>query len=170
MKFVADTREKEGHCWLPPKHREMVRRALRYGDYSVDGLGPNGVPYSHRVCIERKSLRDWCGSIWGDWKRFSERLAEFRSLDLAAVVIEATEEDVRKAKYRPDARSTMRVGRSAIWSAKMDKLPPSEVLASTARVYAEFGTPVFLAGSPTRASAFAFAVLTHWVDRERARQ
>lgn len=141
----------------------MIRACLPFGDYSIEG-------FESRVCVERKSLDDYVGSVFGDWKRFSARLGEFRVLDLAAIVVEGTEEDVRKAKYRPAERSTRRVGRSAFWAKKLDELHPSTVLASTAKIYAEFGVPVFLAGSPTRAAAFGFAVLTHWVEKERARQ
>lgn len=163
MVFVADTREKPDHVWAPPKHRTMIRACLPFGDYSVVG-------FESRACVERKSLDDAVGSIFGDWTRFSARLAEFRALDLACVVVEATEEDVRKKKYVPDARSTRRVGRSAAWAKRLDDLHPSTVLAACAKIYAEYGVPVFLAGSPTRAAAFGFAVLTHWVEKERARQ
>jgi ERCC4-type nuclease len=161
LRFVVDTREQKP--WAAPKHREMERRKLDFGDYSLAG-------YESRVCVERKSLDDYVGSLFSDWKRFAARLAEMSHLELACVVVEATEEDIRKRKYVPDARSTRRVGRSAAWANRLDKLEPARVLASTAGVYAEFKVPVFLAGAPTRAAAFAFAVLTHWYEREKAKQ
>jgi ERCC4-type nuclease len=166
VKFICDTRERTP--WTAPKHREMVRACLPFGDYSVEG-------YEQRACVERKSLDDYVGSVFGDWKRFAARLTEFRELvindrkGMAVIVVEATEEDIRKAKYRPDARSTRRAGNSAIYAKKLDALEPRVVLASTAKILAEFRVPVVLAGSPGRASTYGFNCLTFWVDRERAK-
>lgn len=159
MIFVCDTREKRP--WAAPKHRMMVRRTLPFGDYALLGR-------EDRACVERKGLDDLVGSLFGDWRRFSARLLEFASLDLACIVAECTEEDIRERKYRPSEHSTRRVGKAVAFTRKLDKLEPATVLSACARVYAEFGVPVFLAGSPTRAAAFAFAVLTHWYERETA--
>jgi ERCC4-type nuclease len=159
VKFLADTREKL--VWPCPKGHEMARVTLPHGDYSVEG-------FEHRCVVERKSIDDLVGSAFGDWKRWSARLAELAHFERACVVVECTEEDIRKRKYVPNVRSTRRLGAKAEFTSRvLDKLEPGKVLLATASIFATYGVPVFLAGSPTRAASFAFSVLHQFVTHQR---
>lgn len=155
--LVQDTREQKG--WSAPNGVGMVRATLPHADYSVLG-------FEHRCAIERKSLDDLVGSIFGDWKRFSARLSELALFDFAAIVVECTEKDIREKKYVPDIRSTRRLGTKASFTNKvLDRLEPGKVLAAAAKIHAEFNVPVLFCGSPTRAASYAFSLLKFWHDK-----
>ena len=165
MRFLVDTSEKKP--WPAPKHREMIRGNLQFGDYSIEG-------YESRVAVERKSLDDLVGSMLSmrpmGWPRFSSRLAEFARLDFACVVVEATDADIRHRKYVPDIRSTRRLGPSAEWTKRLDKLTPAEILAAVAEVIITYRVPIYMVGPPTHAAAHGFKLLEKWHDRQKAKE
>ncbi len=158
VEYLVDTREQQP--WKALKGDTLLRVKLDYGDYSLAG-------FERRICVERKNLDDFCGSVFGDWGRFGARLEEFRGLERAAIVVECTEQDIRERTYVPDRRSTRRMGKSAIWAAKLDALTPARVMSSCAWIFAKYGVPVFLAGSPTRAATLGFSILRLWHDHQR---
>ena len=159
MKFICDTREQKP--WDCPKGHEMARVMLPHGDYSMED-------FEHRCVVERKSLDDLIGSAFGSWTRWSARLAELSQVERACVVVECTEEDIRKRKYVPNVRSTRRLGAAAAFTNRvLDKLEPGKILLATASIYATYGVPVFLAGSPTRAASFAFSILHQFATHQR---
>ena len=74
--------------------------ALEAGDYSLAG-------FERRVAIERKSLPDLVACLGVERERFARELARLRGYDCAAVVVEATADDLRaghfRAKLNPEA-------------------------------------------------------------------
>jgi ERCC4-type nuclease len=89
---IVDSREQAPftftglHGDAKEKHRPLIvpllRKALKSGDYSVDG-------YEDRVAIERKSLADLFSTLGQNRERFVAELERLNELDFAAVVIEA---------------------------------------------------------------------------------
>lgn len=158
--IVVDSRER--HPWQPPPDVPYVVCALPSGDYSIGG-------YEDRVAVERKSLPDYVHSVFADWARFSAELRRLAAYDLAVVIVEATQEDVRRGKYRPSASSGIRTGRSGAWAARLDALSPGKVLASASVIHGEFGIPVLWAETAHRASTLTWAMLRAWHRTERAR-
>lgn len=86
---------------------------LPSGDYSLHGL-------THCVAIERKSLVDLYGTIASHRARFRRELARLAELPMAAVVVEATWEDI----YTRPPQGT--------------RLPPDAVLSVVTRWREEF--------------------------------
>lgn len=151
--IIVDSREQAP--WVIPAGVHYDVQALPFGDYTVAGFGS-------RVAVERKSLSDYVHTVFGDWPRFRSELKGLRGYDLAFIVVEATEDDVRAGKYRPGKDSSIRNGASRGWAHVLDGLAPSRVLESAAKIYALYGVPVFWKGSPHRASTFAFDVMRTW--------
>lgn len=60
----------------------VVRRALRFGDYSLVG-------HTGRVCVERKSFDDLFGTFTGRRSRIERQLARMGEMDVAALIVEA---------------------------------------------------------------------------------
>lgn len=73
---------------------------LDAGDYSLAG-------FERRVAIERKSLPDLVACLGVERERFARELARLRGYDCAAIVIEASADDLRaghfRAKLNPEA-------------------------------------------------------------------
>lgn len=74
--------------------------ALATADYSLAG-------FTDRIGIERKSLPDLVACLGVERERFARELARLRGYDCAAVVVEATADDLRaghfRAKLNPEA-------------------------------------------------------------------
>ena len=66
---------------------------LASSDYSLHG-------FSDRIGIERKSLPDLVGCLTGERERFERELCRLRGYDCAAVVVEASSDDLRAGRYR----------------------------------------------------------------------
>ena len=165
LRFICDTREKEGHTWPPPKHREMVRACLPFGDYAIEG-------FESRTCVERKGELDLIQSLGVDFERFSSRLAEMGGLELACIVAETSGERLMQRAYIPKPLPFGRTDpKRAAWVRSLERIKPTAIFERMAMVYAHYGIATFLAGhSPTRASTFAFNILTMWHDREKAKR
>lgn len=131
---VVDTREQSP--WVPWVWREghrvvlpCVRRALVAGDYTIEG-------YEQEIAIERKSLADWIGTMFGatvdalgeratSWERFRREIvralegvtptdgsAPTPALQRFVVVIEASREHVKRHDYRSGVLPQSVLGRS----------------------------------------------------------
>ena len=131
---VIDTRE--GLPWTPWVWREgrrmllpCVRRALVAGDYAIEG-------YEQEIAVERKSLADWIGTMFGSttdalgeratsWERFRREVS--RALDGVSpedgspptpplrrffVLVEASRGDVEAQRYRSGVLPQSVLGRS----------------------------------------------------------
>ncbi len=80
--FRADADRGRLPLWVP-----TATRRLASGDYSVQGL-------ERSVAVERKSLADLFGTIGGRRDAFHEELRRLNGLAVAAVVVEASWEQV----------------------------------------------------------------------------
>jgi len=62
------------------------------GDYTIEGLDVRrreaGEQLWH-LSIERKSLEDFCGTIWGRREQFEQELSQLNKMRLGAVIVEA---------------------------------------------------------------------------------
>ena len=77
---------------------ETERAALPAGDYSLRN-------FEDTVSIERKELNDLIACLMnGNRDRFERELTKLRSYELAAVVVEASLEDVSKGRYRSEMK------------------------------------------------------------------
>ena len=138
-------------------------QALPFGDYTVAG-------YGSCVAVERKSLQDYVATVFGDWERFRSELRGLRGYDLAFIVVEASEDDVRAGKYRPGKESSIRDGKSKGWAHVLDDLKPSRVLESAAKIHGIYGVPVYFKDNAHRAATFAFDVMRAWHKAQLARE
>lgn len=124
LKIVLDTREQRP--WTFSTNVDVVRKTLRTGDVSVDGL-------EDRVTIERKSLGDFVNTVIADWLRFRKQLFRMAGMDMACIVVECNLEQIVNKEYESDAN-------------------PLSVLGRAHACYADHGVPVFYWGSPRLAA------------------
>lgn len=80
-----------------PLDVSTVREGLRTGDYSVKGYEP-------LVTIERKSLADLYSTLGQERERFEEEHERMSRMEFAAVVVEASLEEVM---HHPPSRSQL---------------------------------------------------------------
>ena len=92
LRIVADSREQCPFTFAGYPV-EVGVAALEAGDYSVAG-------FERRVAVERKALGDLVGCLSGERERFEKELARLRGYDCAAVVVEASSDDLRRGLYR----------------------------------------------------------------------
>ncbi len=59
-----------------------MKAKLDAGDYSVVG-------FEQRVAVERKSLRDFVGTVIHDFDRFARELQKLSAMEAACIVVEA---------------------------------------------------------------------------------
>ena len=98
MRILADTREQLPYAFSK-YDVEVTTVALPAGDYSLPG-------FEDRAAIERKSLEDLVGCLMGSNRdRFERELAKLRFYDLAAVVVEATLDDVKRGRFRSQMKA-----------------------------------------------------------------
>lgn len=97
MKIFIDTREQRPFTFKRFEV-ETERVTLPAGDYSLPG-------FEDRVAIERKELNDLTGCLCKDRDRFERELAKLRFYDLAAVVVEASLDDMSKGRYRSEMKA-----------------------------------------------------------------
>lgn len=127
--MVVDSREQRP--WSLPY--PTVTKGLPAGDYSIVGL-------ETEVAIERKSLGDMVGTVIHDWLRFRKELNRLSGYTLAAVVVEATIEDVIAHRYESDAN-------------------PESVLGRANAIFVDHGIPVLWWGSRAAAVHMAARLL-----------
>ena len=87
--FIVDTREQRGYDFDPG----AIHKKLDAGDYSILG-------FEDRIAIERKSLDDWIGTLLRGKERFCREVMKLKSYFYAAVLIEASEEDILVGAYK----------------------------------------------------------------------
>jgi len=122
---VIDTREQRPWDLSPLKSE---RGTLITGDYTIKGL-------EHVICIERKSLADYLGSMGNDRDRFERELKRMLGYETRALIIEATWSDLEAGEWR-------------------SKVTPASALGS-ALGWIAMGIPVVLAGNAQNAARYA---------------
>ena len=70
FRIVIDSREQEPYTFAC----EVVKAKLDAGDYSVVG-------FEQRVAVERKSLRDFVGTVIHDYERFDRELEKLSAME-----------------------------------------------------------------------------------------
>lgn len=133
--IVIDSREQQPLSF--PAEVPVVVAGLASGDYSLEG-------YEDRIALERKSLSDLLACVGRERERFERELVRLWALDYAALVIEATLEEVLAG--RPDR--TLVSGRAAVGS----------LLAWSV----DYRLPVFFCGDRRLAAALVLKVLRKW--------
>jgi ERCC4-type nuclease len=129
---VVDTREQQPYTF-DPKRVVTVRRALKAGDYSLDG-------FEDRIAIERKSLDDFVGTVIRAQGRFELELGALAQMEFAAVVVEASHDDVVAHRYRMGVH-------------------PNAVLGSAVAITIDHGVPVFFCTNRQHACQFVEGLL-----------
>ncbi|MGE4421494.1 MAG: ERCC4 domain-containing protein [Pseudodesulfovibrio sp.] len=142
MKIVVDSRE-QAPLDFTPYPCTVGMGTLDTGDYSVVGL-------EHLAAIERKSISDLVASVTRERPRFERELARARGLDLFAVVVEGTLEDVRSHNYRSQAK-------------------PHAVLQSITAFTVRYGVNWIWASNPAGAAYFTFWTLEKYLAEAQKR-
>jgi len=84
--LVIDTREQNPLC-TAVKGLTICRDTLKDGDYSIQG-------FEGRFSIERKQISDFFSFIGRERKRTVQKLERLKTFDYAALVVEASLEDL----------------------------------------------------------------------------
>ena len=105
---VVDTREQDPYLFLDVRADAragnrlltvpLIMRGLPSGDYSLEG-------HEVTLAVERKSLADLFGTVGRGRQRFERELARLDTMPVAAVVVEATWDEIIR---RPPAYSRLR--------------------------------------------------------------
>ena len=144
LTIVVDTREQAPYGFERFPCVEIIRAGLATGDYSLTG-------HEHRAAIERKSLVDLVGCLTVGRARFERELDRGRALDLFAVVVEASMEDVARGRY----------------TSRMD---PHAALQSVLAFQVRYAVPFVWAGSRAGAEYVTYWTLQKFLREHEARQ
>jgi ERCC4-type nuclease len=125
--IIVDTREQEPYTF-DPERVTTVRRALRSGDYSLDGL-------DSRVAVERKSLDDFVSTVIRDRDRFRRELDRLHQMEAACVVVEGNVSDVLRGRYTSGAH-------------------PASILGAALSIIVDHEIPVYFASDRQAACRF----------------
>lgn len=104
LTILYDQNEKVPWSFAPDRFN-VVKRHLKTGDYTLAGL-------EDRLCVERKSLGDFVGTVISDWLRFRRQLYRMAAMDLALIVVEAEVSAVYAHDYESDATPESVIGRA----------------------------------------------------------
>jgi ERCC4-type nuclease len=92
LQIIVDTREQRP--WTFENYNVTVKRAgLRSGDYSLAG-------HEDQIALERKSLDDLVQSLSHGRDRFEREVERLSALSFAAVLVEASAEDIARHRYQ----------------------------------------------------------------------
>lgn len=119
--ILVDTREQR---ILPIEGYALETATLPVGDYGIDGFSDWNNP---AFIVERKSLDDLIASLTTNRERFMRECEGLRRFRFAALVIEGTEDQIARRKYRSLAR-------------------PNSILQSLAALQVRNGIHVIFAG------------------------
>jgi len=109
--LVIDTREQAPYSF----DRPTVRRALKTGDYSVEGL-------EDQVAVERKELGDFLGCLTNSRDRFDRELERGAAMRRLWVVIESDLRKVSAGEFRNMVPSESVLGSVAAWENRFDTI------------------------------------------------
>ena len=81
-KIIVDSREQQ-KLWT----KDVIVKGMKTGDYSVEY---NGIDYSDKIALERKSLSDLFGTLGQGHARFKKELERARELEYFAIIIDGS--------------------------------------------------------------------------------
>lgn len=142
MLLVVDTREQKPYSFAK-YDAEVMRAALPAADYSLPG-------FEDRVVVERKSVNDLIGCLTKDRARFERELAKLRTYELAAVVIEASMQDIANGAYRSDMK-------------------PHAALQSIFALQVRHGVPFIFAGNRAGGEYATYSLLEKYLSETEKR-
>lgn len=96
--LCLDTREQLPLFTDPIPGLTIQRKTLHFGDYSIKG-------FEDRIGFERKQMSDLYSYVGKERKRTVRKLEQLRELDFAALIVEASFEDL-KIPYSYSSRIT----------------------------------------------------------------
>jgi ERCC4-type nuclease len=134
--IAIDTREQEKYSF----DCETVCKKLDAGDYSVVG-------FEQRVAVERKSLRDFVGTVIHDFDRFARELQKLSAMEAACIVVEADLTAVLCGLHHDALR----------------EVAPQSLLGSSTYIGIKYRVPVYWCGSRPAAVRFTDAYLRSFV-------
>lgn len=137
--LLVDSREQRPLLFPDDEVRVVT---LATGDYSIMC---NGVDFRDRVACERKSLSDLFGTVGSGRARFEKEIQRLAALERAAIVIEATMQDV-------------------IAGAPFSQMNPRSVMGSLLSWYARYGIAPIFAGSRELAAATVRKILIKFTE------
>lgn len=145
LSIIVDSREQapfrfEGHpCYAGTV---TTTGTLQTGDYSLAGL-------EHLVAIERKSVSDLIGVLYGQGReRFERELVRAKGLDAFAVIVEGSWQELARGEYR-------------------SQVLPHAVCQSVAAFTARLGIPFWFAGSRPAAAYCCWSFLKQYAEGKR---
>jgi hypothetical protein len=118
-----------------------VRTKLDASDYSVVG-------HEREIGIERKSIGDWVGTLFGGWGRFTRELERAKTLHRFLIIVEGSREDIYARRY-------------------VSKVAPASVLGRSDAIVVDHGVPVVFAGNRDEAQRLGMWALVRWARHPR---
>lgn len=137
MQIIIDSREQRP--WSFDSSVKTVRKGLVTGDYSIEG-------YEQLICVERKSLDDCVQSFVGGWQLFARRLRRMSAMDHAAVVVEASIEQLMAKAYMGDTL-------------------PQSVRGKIHRAFIDFGVPTLFIPDRAQAADWVQSMFRSYVEK-----
>lgn len=143
LQIIVDSREQRP--WTFTNYNAVVTRAcLRSGDYSLAG-------HEGEIALERKSLDDLVQSLSHGRTRFEAEVERLSAMQFAAVLVEASAQDVVERKYKSE-------------------MLPQSVLQSAFAWMVRYKVPVLWCGSRPHAEYTAFGLLAKFKRHVEDRQ
>ena len=137
--IVIDTREKRP--WAFPEWAKTRIGTLATGDYALEG--------DESFAIERKSLDDFLGTVFGQWARFQRELQRMDGWVAKVIVVEA---NLAQFCFREQAGCVVAPEHSH------SKISPKAVLARLAEL-TFMGVTVIFGGTADMSAAVAYSLL-----------
>lgn len=134
--IAIDTREQEKYSF----DCDTVCKKLDAGDYSVIG-------FEQRVAVERKSLRDFVGTVIHDFDRFARELQKLSAMKAACIVVEADLTAVLCGQHQDALRA----------------VAPQSLLGASTYIGIQYRVPVYWCGSRPAALRFTDSYLRSFV-------
>lgn len=138
MLILVNTREQLPFNFARFQDVEIERAMLPVADYSLPG-------WTDRVGIEKKELNDLVACLMnGNRDRFERELSKLRFYDLAAIVVEASLDDLSKNRYR-------------------SKMKPHAALQSIFAFQVRYRVPFLWAGNRAGAEYVTYSLLEKYL-------
>jgi ERCC4-type nuclease len=141
LAVTIDTREPGRTAWKFSPDVVVTRAVMASGDYAPSGC-------ETVFALERKALGDLVACCTWERSRFVRELERLRSFAFAAIVVEASFEDVARHRY-------------------VSRVSPSAVVGSVLAFHLDFGIPTIWAGSPVAAAHIAERLMRRFVASRR---
>lgn len=136
LKIIVDTREQLPFDFTSFPGVETIPGTLAAGDYSLPGA-------EHLAAIERKTVDDLAGCLTTGRERFERELNRLRPYPLAAVVVEASLDDLARGRYT-------------------SQMQPQAALQSVIAMQVRYGIPFMFCGSRAAAEYITHGFLSKY--------